>query len=86
MEVWVAYLYAKLLEGIPSPEHLHGNAFLQQVHVFKVAAPEVVHLCQRQEAGRLARQPRTNRVDIRQLREREGVGDGGRGGRALILR
>lgn len=49
-----AHLYAELFEGVPSPEHLHGHAFLQQVHVLQVAAPKVVHLSQRQETGRLA--------------------------------
>lgn len=63
----LAYLRPELLQRVPPPVNLHGHAFLEQVHVLEVLAPEVIHLGQRQEAGRLGRQTRLDRLDVRQL-------------------
>lgn len=63
----LARLCRELLERVPPPVNLHGHALLEQVHVLEVLAPEVVHLGQCQEPGRLARQTRPHRLDVRQL-------------------
>lgn len=68
----LAHLRGELLERIPPPVNLHGHAFLQQVHVLEVLAPEIVHLGEGQEAGRLARQTRPDHLNVRQLTCRVG--------------
>lgn len=60
-------LRGEQLEGVPSPVHLHGDALLEQVHVLDVAAPQLVHLRQRQEPRGLATQPRPDPLHLRHL-------------------